>query len=211
MDLGSWTIFSLLDKEFSAQIRLACVFGNLGNEALIVTRDDEVFALGSNGAGCLGLGDMHSTLTPKQVEALCFKKVLGFAYGSGPHVLGTIHSCYCSGSLFSVAAYTESGELYSWGHNGYCQLGNGSTNQGLTPAIIQNSLLGRKVVQVACGSHHSLCLTADGDIFSWGQNNCGQIGSGTTTNQRYYNFPHMVTFFTRLQLLQIVTSFIRPK
>ena len=42
MDLGSWTIFSLLDREFTAQIRLACVFGNLGNEALIVTRDDEV-------------------------------------------------------------------------------------------------------------------------------------------------------------------------
>ena len=92
MDLGSWTIFSLLDKEFSAQIRLACVFGkdnicsirynsgivagNLGNEALIVTRDDEVFALGSNGAGCLGLGDMHSTLAPKQVEPLCYKVVL---------------------------------------------------------------------------------------------------------------------------------------
>ena len=47
--------------------------GNLGNEALIVTRDDEVFALGSNGAGCLGLGDMHSTLAPKQVEPLCYK------------------------------------------------------------------------------------------------------------------------------------------
>ena len=61
-----------------------------------------------------GLGDMHSTLTPKQVEALCYKRVVGFSYGSGPHVL----------------AYTETGELYSWGHNGYCQLGNGSTNQG---------------------------------------------------------------------------------
>jgi RCC1 and BTB domain-containing protein len=108
MDLGSWTIFSLLDKEFSAQIRLACVFGNLGNEALIVTRDDEVFALGSNGAGCLGLGDMHSTLAPKQVpvvhstdrllkvEPLCYRRVVGFAYGSGPHVL----------------AFTEGGELY---------------------------------------------------------------------------------------------------
>ena len=58
-----------------------------------------------------------------------------------------------------------------------------SLRQGLTPALIQNSLLGRKVVAVACGSHHSLCLTQDGDIFSWGQNNCGQIGSGTTTNQ----------------------------
>ena len=97
-----------------------------------------------------------------------------------------INSCNCpfnTSNIIPVAAYTESGELYSWGHNGYCQLGNGSTNQGLTPALIQNSLLGRKVVQVACGSHHSLCLTADGDIFSWGQNNCGQIGSGTTTNQ----------------------------
>ena len=84
MDMASWTIFSLLDKEFAAQIRLACVFGNLGNEALIVTKDDEVcapdikllskqkkvFALGSNGAGCLGLGDMHSTLAPKQVMSL---------------------------------------------------------------------------------------------------------------------------------------------
>ena len=111
MDLASWTIFSLLDKEFSAQIRLACVFGNLGNEALIVTKDDEVYALGSNGAGCLGLGDMHSTLAPKQVmslckewsnnlqvEPLCYKRVVGFAYGSGPHVL----------------AFTESGELYRY-------------------------------------------------------------------------------------------------
>ena len=86
MDMASWTIFSLLDKEFAAQIRLACVFGNLGNEALIVTKDDEVcapqilnllvtttkkvYALGSNGAGCLGLGDMHSTLAPKQVMPL---------------------------------------------------------------------------------------------------------------------------------------------
>ena len=84
MDMASWTIFSLLDKEFAAQIRLACVFGNLGNEALIVTKDDEVcpsdikllsnkkkvYALGSNGAGCLGLGDMHSTLAPKQVTSL---------------------------------------------------------------------------------------------------------------------------------------------
>ena len=48
---------------------------------------------------------MHSTLTPKQVESLCYKKVVGFSYGSGPHIL----------------AFTECGDLYSWGHNGYCQ------------------------------------------------------------------------------------------
>ena len=75
---------------------------------------------------------MHSTLTPKQVESLCYKKVVGFSYGSGPHIL----------------AFTECGDLYSWGHNGYCQLGNGSTNQGLTPAIIQNRSL--RISNISC-------------------------------------------------------------
>ena len=39
----------------------------------MITKDDEVYAVGSNGAGCLGLGDMHSTLFPKKVDTLCAK------------------------------------------------------------------------------------------------------------------------------------------
>ncbi len=73
MDLSRWSLFSLLDGEFLRQVRLACVFGNLGNEAILVTHDDQVWALGSNGAGCLGLGDMNSTLVPRKVDALCDK------------------------------------------------------------------------------------------------------------------------------------------
>ncbi|CAH1803231.1 unnamed protein product, partial [Owenia fusiformis] len=75
------------------------------------------------------------------------------------------------------------GEVYSWGHNGYCQLGNGSTNQCTTPTHVTTNLQGKVVVQVACGSHHSLALTSEGEVFAWGQNNCGQVGSGSTTNQ----------------------------
>ncbi len=73
MDLSRWTLFSLLDKKFLCTVRLACVFGNLGNEAILVTESDDVWALGSNGAGCLGLGDMESTLVPRKMEALCQK------------------------------------------------------------------------------------------------------------------------------------------
>ena len=58
-----------------SQIRVACVYGNVGNEALMITKDDEVWAVGSNGAGCLGLGDMHSTLFPKKLEPLCSKVI----------------------------------------------------------------------------------------------------------------------------------------
>ncbi|XP_037292041.2 RCC1 and BTB domain-containing protein 1-like isoform X1 [Rhipicephalus microplus] len=165
-DLDKWLIFSNLDRAFVSKLRLACVFGSSGNEALVVTQDDDVFALGSNLSGCLGRGDTHGILEPRKVDALCRKGLHTLAYGSGPHVL----------------AVTESGDLLSWGHNGYCQLGNNCNTQGLVPSSISAGL-SHRVAQVACGSHHSLALTTNGDVYAWGQNNCGQVGSGSTTNQ----------------------------
>lgn len=75
-----------------------------------------------------------------------------------------------------------SGDVLSWGHNGYCQLGNNSNTQSLVPSIIAVASQ-HSVTQVACGSHHSLVLTGAGEVYAWGQNNCGQVGSGSTTNQ----------------------------
>lgn len=166
-ELERWPIFSLLNEEFLVAVRIACVFGNSGNEAIVVTKDDDVFALGSNGSSCLGVGDAQSCLHPRKVEALCKKNVMSLAYGSGPHVL----------------AVTEAGEVFTWGHNGYSQLGNGNTNQGLIPSPVTSGLHTKKVFQVACGSHHSLALTVEGEVFAWGYNNCGQIGTGNTNNQ----------------------------
>lgn len=95
----------------------------------------------------LKLWNLHHILN-FSVENLCKKGIESFAYGSGPHVL----------------AITKEGELYSWGHNGYCQLGNGGTNQGLSPGLISSNLIGRKVIEVACGSHHSMALTNEGEV-----------------------------------------------
>lgn len=52
-----------------------------------MTKDNDVYALGSNTAGCLGTSDSVSTLHPRKVEVLCGKEIKSFAYGSGPHVL----------------------------------------------------------------------------------------------------------------------------
>lgn len=165
-DVDKWLIFSNLSKDFVSRLRLACVFGSSGNEAIVVTKDDDVYALGSNMTGCLGLGDTHGTLEPRKVDAICKKGIRTLAHGSGPHVL----------------AVTESGDLLSWGHNGYCQLGNGNNTHGLVPCSLSSSYM-HQVVEVACGSHHSLALTGTGEVFAWGQNNCGQVGLGSTTNQ----------------------------
>ncbi|EFN61765.1 RCC1 and BTB domain-containing protein 1 [Camponotus floridanus] len=170
--LRNWPIFSLLERDTISQIHMVMVYGTLGNEALLVMKDKSVYGLGNNIAGCLGISDAHSTLYPKKIEVLCDKDIKTFACGSGPHVL----------------ALTEKGEVYSWGHNSYCELGNGTCNQGLTPILVNIPTLGaglnmKCIVDVACGSHHSLALTEEGEVYAWGQNNCGQVGSNISTNQ----------------------------
>ncbi|XP_072035164.1 RCC1 and BTB domain-containing protein 1-like [Amphiura filiformis] len=165
-DVAKWPIFSLLEEDLLNSIVLACVFGNVGNEAIFITKDGDIYAMGNNHNGCLGLGDVQSTLVPKKIELLCKKGVSLLSFGSGPHVV----------------AATDTGEIYSWGHNGYCQLGNGSTNQGLIPCQLSAGISGCRIVQIACGSHHTLVLTDRGEVYAWGYNNCGQVGSGATSN-----------------------------
>ncbi|KAH9512730.1 RCC1 and BTB domain-containing protein 1 [Bulinus truncatus] len=77
----------------------------------------------------------------------------------------------------------KAGEVFSWGHNGYCQLGNGSSSPGFVPGLVTTNLLNRKVIKIACGSHHTMALLEQGEVYAWGQNNCGQVGTGSSTNQ----------------------------
>lgn len=167
MDLSRWPIFSVLEPELLSAIRKLFVFGSSGNEAIFITDSDDVYAFGTNCSNCLGLGDAHSSFEPRKIENLCQKKVIDVTFGSGPHVV----------------ALTKAGEVFSWGHNGYCQLGNGSSSPGFVPGQVTTNLSCRMVTKVACGSHHTMALTVDGEVYAWGQNNCGQVGSGSTANQ----------------------------
>ncbi|XP_030420926.1 RCC1 and BTB domain-containing protein 2 [Gopherus evgoodei] len=167
LDVGKWPIFALCSQEELKLIRQACIFGSAGNEVLYATENDEVFVLGTNCSGCLGTGDIQSTIEPQRLDTLCGKKIACLSYGSGPHVVIT----------------TAEGEVYTWGHNAYSQLGNGTTNHGLVPCQVSTNLVNKKVIEVACGSHHSMVLTSDGEVYAWGYNNSGQVGSGSTANQ----------------------------
>lgn len=65
---------------------------------------------------------------------------------------------------FNRLLYIIEGEIYTWGHNAYSQLGNGTTNHSLVPCQISTNLINKKVIEVACGSHHSVILTSDGEV-----------------------------------------------
>nr|XP_046260313.1 alsin-like isoform X3 [Scatophagus argus] len=66
-------------------------------------------------------------------------------------------------------------EVWSWGRGSEGQLGHGDQLARLQPLCIQ-PLSGEEVIQVAAGSHHSLALTANCQVYSWGSNMCGQLG-----------------------------------
>ncbi|XP_026157539.1 alsin isoform X2 [Mastacembelus armatus] len=66
-------------------------------------------------------------------------------------------------------------EVWSWGHGDHGQLGHGDNLARLQPLCIK-SLNNKEVVWVAAGAHHSLGLTAQSQVFSWGSNSSGQLG-----------------------------------
>jgi alpha-tubulin suppressor-like RCC1 family protein len=65
---------------------------------------------------------------------------------------------------------------WAWGWNGFCQLGDGTTQDRDTPIPVQLS----GVTAVAGGFAHSLGLTTDRRVWAWGWNSHGQLGDGTT-------------------------------
>lgn len=167
VDVRKWPVFNLLSSQELKSIQQACVFGTTATEAVYVTKDNDVFALGVNCSNCLGIGDGQSIAVPKKIDALCGKKIISLSYGSGPHIL----------------LATQDGETYSWGLNSSCQLGNGTTGPASLPFLVSSMFCAKKAVEVACGFSHSMVLTSDGEVYSWGSNNCGQVGSGSTTTQ----------------------------
>ncbi|CAJ0560958.1 unnamed protein product, partial [Mesorhabditis spiculigera] len=177
-DIKRWTILSLLEPGFVENIKECVVFGSAGCEALIHTKDDEVYGLGTN--YCCWLGVPSSSFEPIKIDLLCGKRIRKFGYGSGPHLL----------------ALSEIGEVFAWGHNSFGQLGLGHNNQHCpTPVLVTGLLTGQKAIHIACGGHHSAALSDRGELFCWGLNSSGQLGIGSTINQdtpRQSNLHHRV-------------------
>jgi hypothetical protein len=82
---------------------------------------------------------------------------------------------FATGSNFTLAVGRD-GLAYGWGANEGA-LGEGTTSTRLSPyAAIGIS----DVVQVSAGDTHSVAITANGDVYTWGRGNDGRLGQGST-------------------------------
>jgi tRNA A-37 threonylcarbamoyl transferase component Bud32 len=74
-------------------------------------------------------------------------------------------------------ALTKNGHVFSWGYNGYYQLGHEENENLKTPKIIE--LKNIFIMKISAGNCHSLLLSSDGIIYAFGNNSRGEIGNGT--------------------------------
>ncbi len=84
------------------------------------------------------------------------------------------------------SALTSNGRLFTWGLNNNGQLGDGTTISKFTPTEITSNFTlasGETIVDISLGEEHSSAITSIGSIFTWGNNNYGQLGDGTTTTK----------------------------
>jgi alpha-tubulin suppressor-like RCC1 family protein len=58
------------------------------------------------------------------------------------------------------------------------QCGQGNTDDVLIPTCV-SSILGVKMQNVGAGLWHTVCTSIDGDVYSFGGNQFGQLGTGS--------------------------------
>ncbi len=72
--------------------------------------------------------------------------------------------------------------VYGWGSNKFGQLGLGDDKDRSTPVLI-DKVLDFNFKKVACGNHHTGLLEESGVLFTFGNNEYGQIGNKSFQNQ----------------------------
>jgi len=64
--------------------------------------------------------------------------------------------------------------VLTWGEGKFGRLGHGGERNSIRPKVIE-ALMGRRVKRVACGGFHAVCVSEEGEVFSWGGGEHGQL------------------------------------
>ncbi len=177
-----------------------------------LTSGGEAYCWGSNSNGQLGDGTSDDHASPIAVGGgrrftslvaaafhTCGLDVGGKAYCWGLNWADSSKSSIPilveGNNIFSILAAGDnfvcgldfSGAAHCWGWNGQGQLGNGLTGNGSPSAnhIIPDRVLGGHVfVNLISGGGHTCGIDREKNAFCWGINWAGQLGDGTSGNER---------------------------
>lgn len=133
----------------------------------LMEKSNDAYAWGMAGWGQLGSGDEGDKNIPTLVKSMLGKGVKFIS-------CGTAHS----------AAITENDEIFTWGCGGCGRLGLGNADSILEPK--QLFISGRNpwiFSKVSCGDMHTMAMTGDGKLYTWGQGCYGALGVGDSIDK----------------------------
>jgi hypothetical protein len=137
--------------------------------SLLLTSTGRVMSFGTGQYGALGHGyssgkQLPDALRPRFIQALSGIRCVQVAAGE-------LHS----------AAVTVDGDLYTWGDSFCGQLGHGEKGPLTSPVqVTAGGLEDECVANISCGARHTLAVTEDGEVFSWGLGHFGVLGRSFT-------------------------------
>ena len=133
------------------------------SHSLAITSDGVLYTWGAGGSGQLGLGRVppeYLRRTPTYVEHLRDVPIVRAS-------VGTAHTL----------AISASGELYSFGFGVAGRLGHGHREDVHVPSRVEG-LAGRRVCAAIAADEHSVALTEEGQVYTFGGNARGRLGLG---------------------------------
>jgi alpha-tubulin suppressor-like RCC1 family protein len=135
------------------------------HHSLILDTQGQVFSFGDNENGRLGLGDERDRSLPTLIETP-MGEIMAISAGSHHSLL-----------------LNSQGQVYSFGYSDNGLLGSGNIKHRMIPILIKDSRIG-KMVAIAAGGGHSLLLNSKGQVYSFGNNDSGQLGVGDKKDKK---------------------------
>jgi alpha-tubulin suppressor-like RCC1 family protein len=143
--------------------------------SLAVTSTGQLYAFGWNYYGELGNPTNEHSFEPNPTPTLV----------NLPGATGGVTQAAAGAS--DSFAVTSTGQLYAFGENRLGQLGsttnNGTGNPNSTPTLVTLPGASGPVTQVAAGGYHSLALTSTDQLYAFGDDSQGQLGTAPSGNE----------------------------
>ncbi|HJV70301.1 hypothetical protein [Ideonella sp.] len=140
------------------------------NYSLALMQDGRIVAWGFNSSGVTGA----SSTIPVQPLPRFITRALDGSPLSGMVSLS-------AGYNFAMALAAD-GKVYAWGANPFGQIGQGVQQGTYRQAVIVKDSAGSgelsNIASISAGGNHALALDADGNAFTWGYSQNGQLGDG---------------------------------
>ena len=151
--------------------------------SVLVTETGKVFTWGTNDFGSLGNNNTVSVhMNPTEITG-------NFTLASNDKII----KVFASENGSSYAAISELGKVFVWGYNAYGNLGDYTTNDLALPKDITSYFsisVGDYITDIVFAPSHTIALSNNGYVFTWGNNDMGQLGNASMTS---YYYPQNIT------------------